>query len=79
MLWVDKHRPKSLDSLDVHPELTTRLVAMVSEVRHMQPSSIPLEMWKDRRAVHRPGDRKGKERGGGRDRVERKRERRDAS
>lgn len=30
MLWVDKHRPKSLESLDVHPELTTRLAAMVS-------------------------------------------------
>ena len=30
MLWVDKHRPKSLDSLDVHGDLTTRLAAMVS-------------------------------------------------
>lgn len=31
MLWVDKHRPKSLDSLDVHPDLTTRLGAMVRD------------------------------------------------
>ncbi|CAM9375977.1 unnamed protein product [Discosporangium mesarthrocarpum] len=25
MLWVDKHRPTSLEKLDVHPELTNRL------------------------------------------------------
>ncbi|CAM9398825.1 unnamed protein product [Scytosiphon promiscuus] len=37
MLWVDKHRPKSLESLDVHPELTTRLVAMSEdgEIPHL--------------------------------------------
>ncbi|CAB1114662.1 unnamed protein product [Ectocarpus sp. CCAP 1310/34] len=37
MLWVDKHRPKSLDSLDVHPELTTRLGAMSEdgEIPHL--------------------------------------------
>lgn len=37
MLWVDKHRPKSLDSLDVHPDLTTRLGAMSEdgEIPHL--------------------------------------------
>ncbi|CAM9527852.1 unnamed protein product [Ascophyllum nodosum] len=37
MLWVDKHRPKSLDGLDVHPELTNRLAAMSEdgEIPHL--------------------------------------------
>eukprot|EP00904_Undaria_pinnatifida_P000142 jgi/Undpi1/10128/HiC_scaffold_28.g12582.m1 len=37
MLWVDKHRPKSLDSLDVHGDLTTRLAAMSEdgEIPHL--------------------------------------------
>lgn len=54
MLWVDKHRPKSLDSLDVHPELTTRLVAMVSGATcsHCREA---LEGW---RMVHHPRERK---------------------
>jgi len=30
LLWVDKHRPKSLDELDYHPELSTRLKAMAA-------------------------------------------------
>jgi hypothetical protein len=29
MLWVDKHRPATLDKLDYHPELTQRLQRLV--------------------------------------------------
>ena len=32
MLWVDKHRPKRLDQLDYHADLTQRLRAIVSAV-----------------------------------------------
>lgn len=28
-LWVDKHRPRKLDELDYHPQLSSRLSALV--------------------------------------------------
>uniref|UniRef100_A0A7S2Q9E6 AAA+ ATPase domain-containing protein n=1 Tax=Zooxanthella nutricula TaxID=1333877 RepID=A0A7S2Q9E6_9DINO len=31
LLWVDKHRPKSLDDLDYHPDLSTRLKRIARE------------------------------------------------
>ena len=30
MLWVDKHRPRSLDALDFHKELSQQVRRMVS-------------------------------------------------
>ncbi len=37
MLWVDKHRPKGLDKLDYHPELTQRLksIAQSADIPHL--------------------------------------------
>ena len=36
MLWVDKHRPKSLDKLTYHPETTARLNSLAAA-----PHSLP--------------------------------------
>ena len=30
MLWVDKHRPTSLDKMDYHKDLSSRLSSLVS-------------------------------------------------
>lgn len=37
LLWVDKHRPKNLDDMDYHPELTNRLkkIAQSGEMPHL--------------------------------------------